>query len=239
MDLLGLMLKTFLHREDAMILLINKDNAARHTQLLDQVYRFRHRFFVDHLGWKALAKPDGREIDQFDTDACVHLVGVEDGKVVSYTRLLPTTEPHLLSHVYPEMLAGGTAPTGADIWEWTRCAVAPERREGHKGADMTTARMFLGVAEACLHLGLRALLVQTHPLLMSRIIELGWKARPLALPCEYDGTPIVPIYAGVSQETLRLSREVYGIHRPVLHVEDRPGFPSDGAIQDYPYADAV
>src|SRR5689334_7736283 len=124
-----------------MILLINKANAARHAPLLDHVYRFRHRFFVDRLGWTALRRPDGREIDQFDTDACVHLVGVEGGSVVSYTRLLPTTEPHLLSDVYPEMLQGGTAPTGPDIWEWTRCAVAPEKRERHRGVDATTAHM--------------------------------------------------------------------------------------------------
>jgi acyl-homoserine lactone synthase len=83
--------------------------------------------------------------------------------------------------------------------------------------------MFLAVTEACLFLGLRGLLVQTHPLLMTRIIEIGWKARPLALPHEYDGKPVVPIYAGVDEETLRKSREVYGISEPVLKIEvDRP-----------------
>jgi acyl-homoserine lactone synthase len=211
-----------------MVLLITKQNSAQHKTLLDQVYQFRHRFFVDHLGWEALRKPDGREIDQFDTDACFHVVGTEGDRVVSYTRLLPTTQPHLLSHVYPEMLAGGRAPTGPDIWEWTRCAVAPEKREGRKGSDITTAHMFLAVAEACLFLGLRGLLVQTHPLLMTRIIELGWKARPLALLHEYDGKPVVPIYAGVDEETLRISREVYGISEPVLKIEvDRPSMPSD------------
>jgi acyl-homoserine lactone synthase len=202
-----------------MVLLITKQNMTQHEDLMEKVYAFRHRFFVDHLGWEALRRPDRREIDQFDTDACVHLVGVEGREVVSYTRLLPTTSPHLLSHVYPEMLAGAAAPTGPDIWEWTRCAVDPARREGHKGADPVTARMFLAVAEACLYLGFRALLVQTHPLLMTRIIELGWKARPLALPMEYDGKPVVPIYAGVTEETLMVSRAVYGIHEPVLRIE--------------------
>jgi len=202
-----------------MVHLITKQNLARHGDLMERVYEFRHRFFVDHLGWEALRRPDGREIDQFDTDACIHLVGVEGREVVSYTRLLPTTSPHLLSHVYPEMLAGATAPTGPDIWEWTRCAFDPAWREGHKGTDPITARMFLAVAEACLYFGFRALLVQTHPLLMTQIIELGWKARPLALPLEYDGKSVVPIYAGVTEETLTMSREVYGIHEPVLRIE--------------------
>jgi acyl-homoserine lactone synthase len=223
--------------EGKMILLITKSSAERYRSLLDQVYMFRHRFFVDRLGWKALWKPDGREIDQFDTEDCVHLVGLEGNKIVSYTRLLPTLKPHLLSHVYPEMLSGSIAPTGPDIWEWTRCAVAPERREGHTGADSATAHMFLGVAEACLHLGISALLVQTHPLLMTRIIELGWKARPLALPCEYDGAPVVPIIARVDSETLRISRNVYGVHEPVLWTRNNRPLPAEEP-QDTFYVDA-
>ncbi|HZH50464.1 MAG TPA: acyl-homoserine-lactone synthase [Microvirga sp.] len=220
-----------------MVLLNSKQNLAHHRDLLEKVYEFRHRFFVDHLGWEALRRPDGREIDQFDTDACVHIVGVDDNEVVSYTRLLPTTAPHLMSHVYPEMLAGATAPTGPDVWEWTRCAVDPARREGHKGTDPTTARMFLAVAEACLYLGFRALLVQTHPLLMTRIIELGWKARPLALPLEYDGKPVVPIYAEVNEETLRMSREVYGIHEPVLTTGPLgAGLPAPSPLREPSYA---
>jgi N-acyl-L-homoserine lactone synthetase len=87
-------------------------------------------------------RPDGREIDQFDTDACVHIVGVEDHEVVSYTWLLPTTSPHLLSHVYPGMLAGATAPTGPDIWQWTRCAVDPATDASLKTVDFEAGRLF-------------------------------------------------------------------------------------------------
>ena len=109
-----------------MQLLITKRNATRHLALLEKVYKFRHAFFVDHMKWEALRKPDGREIDEFDTPGCAHIVGVEDGEVISYTRLLPTTEPHLLSHIYPEILDGAKSPVGPNIWEWTRCAVLPQ-----------------------------------------------------------------------------------------------------------------
>ena len=72
---------------------------------------------------------------------------------------------------------------------------------------------------------------------MSRIIELGWKARLLALPCEYDGAPVVPIIAQVDSETLRISRNVYGIHDPVLWTGvNRP--PPAEESQDTFYVDA-
>jgi acyl-homoserine lactone synthase len=203
-----------------MILLIDQAERHRHGALVEEVYRFRHQFFVDHLGWSALRKPDGREIDQFDEGPCKHIVGVEEGRVVSYTRLLPTTRPHLLSHVYPETLQGMPSVTGPTIWEWTRYAIEPARREGTTGADSATARLMLGVAAACLHLGITALLVQTHPLLLTRMLELGWHARPMAMPTQYGGEPIVPIFAGVDEATLTTSRAVLGVHRSVLTVDD-------------------
>jgi acyl-homoserine lactone synthase len=205
-----------------MVLLITNRNAARHAALFDKIYRFRHRFFVDHMRWTDLRKPDGREIDQFDMPSAAHIVGLEQGEVVSYTRLLPTTGPHLMRDVFGSMLQGADEPTGPEIWEWTRCAVEPRLREGRKGADPYTARLFLSVAEACLHLGIKALLVQTHPLLLTRIIELGWHARPLALPSDWAGETVVPIYAGVDEATLAASREAFGIKHPVLDTETVP-----------------
>ena len=203
-----------------MQLLITNRNAVRHEALLDKVYRFRHDFFVNHMKWEALRKPDGREIDEFDTPSCAHIVGIDGAKVISYTRLLPTTEPHLLTHVYPEILDGAPSPAGPTIWEWTRCAVAPASREGRRGADPATIGMFLGVTEACLFLGVSALLVETHPLLLTRCIELGWKCRPLALPKELDGSTVVPFKAELKDTTLATSRALFGVNESVLTIED-------------------
>ena len=192
-------------------------------ELFDEVFRFRHRFFVDRMRWEALRKPDGREVDQFDTDDCLHLVGMDEGAVVSYTRLLPTTQPHLLDTVYPEILGGLPAPTGPHVWEWTRFAVEPAKREGRVGTDPTTAEMYLAVTETCLRFGIAALLIETHPIYLTRILELGWQARPLTLPLEYDGQPVIAIYAGVSETTLERTRQAFGIRTSVL--EDETGRP--------------
>ena len=210
-----------------MVLLVDRRNFAQHSELMEDVYRFRHKAFVDELGWEALRKPDGREIDQFDSDRCFHLVGVEDGKVVSYTRFLPTTEPHLLSHVYPEILQVGPErdageppyPTGSDIWEWTRLAVAREKRDSRKGIDRTSARLFVAAAEACAHLGIRAVLGQGHPFMLTRMLELGWATRPLALPFEYQGELILPVICEFTSTTLGTSRRVLEVSQPVLEID--------------------
>jgi acyl-homoserine lactone synthase len=141
-----------------MAILITKQNLSRHSDTLEKVYRFRHRFFVHHKKWETLAKADEHEIDEFDTPEAVHIVGLDDsGDISTYTRLLPTTAPHLLSDAYPELLQGNPEPTDPDIWEWTRAAINPFKRDSGQGASRIQGEFYAAVVETCLHLGIRAL----------------------------------------------------------------------------------
>jgi acyl-homoserine lactone synthase len=203
--------------------LVTAHNLHRHDALLEAAYRFRHRFFVDFMKWEALRKPDGRDVDQFDLPDVIHVIGHDERGVYSYSRLLPTTRPHLLNSVYPHLLDGAHEPVGPDIWEWTRCAVDPARREGRASVDAATAGMTLGVTEACLALGISALHVQTHPMLLARLLELGWNCRPLALESLVEGAPVVPFLAGVTERTLLRSRRLLGVDGPVLDLDALPG----------------
>lgn len=203
-----------------MAILITKQNLSRHGGTLENVYRFRHRFFVHHKKWAALARADQREVDEFDTPDAVHIVGLDDNSdVATYTRLLPTTGPHLLSHVYPELLQGNPEPTGAAIWEWTRAAINPFKRDSSKGASQIKGEFYAAVVEACLHLGIRALLVEAHPGLITSAIEVGFHTCPLALPTEYCGEPVVPFLCEVTERTLPRTREVFGLTSPVLRAD--------------------
>jgi acyl-homoserine lactone synthase len=197
-------------------ILVTDANSDSHKPIIEQCYKFRHSFFVDGLKWEAIRRPDGRDIDQFDVPGIVHIVGVDRGEVFSYSRLLPTTRPHLLNTIYPQMLEGNLEPVGEKIWEWTRCAVDQKRREGRKAADPATTGMTLGVIEACVTLGIEALHVQTHPMLLTHMMELGFKCKPLALPSQLDGQDVVPFLAYVSKVTLQTARTVLGVHNPVL-----------------------
>lgn len=199
-----------------MFQLLYGDVEASHPDLMDKVYRFRHAFFVEHLKWEACRKPDGRERDQFDGPSCSHVIGFERDEVVSYSRLLPTTRPHLQTHLYPEILKGAPSPSGSRIYEWTRCAVAPAKRESAKGIDAVSGASFTAVAEAVERLGLDGLLVQTHPVLVARLIDMGWDVEPLALPCRYGESLLLPIYARLTPDTVNRCRETFSLRGQVL-----------------------
>src|SRR5689334_11287834 len=103
-----------------MIYIVDRTNRAAYQAQLEEMYRIRHDIYVGRRGWKALQKPDGRDIDQFDTEDTVYLLGLDFmGRVVSGLRLNPTTGPHLINTVFPHAVTKGEIPVGDDIYEFT------------------------------------------------------------------------------------------------------------------------
>jgi N-acyl-L-homoserine lactone synthetase len=117
-------------------------------------------------------------------------------------------------------LQGNPEPIGPDIWEWTRAAINPFKRDSRKGASEIKGEFYAAVVETCLHLGIRALLVEAHPGLITSAIDVGFHTRPLALPTEYGGEPVVPFFCEVTEQTLPRTREVFGLSAPVLRIEE-------------------
>lgn len=208
-----------------MFTLLTGDLDAVDPDLADDIYRFRHSFFVEQLKWEACRKPDGRERDQFDGPDCLHVVCREGSEIVSYARLLPSIRPHLLTHVYPQILQGGTAPSGPRIYEWTRHAVAAKKRE-LKGANSFSRAAFGAVAQVVDSLDLEGLLVQTHPVIVERLMDMGWDVEPLALPALYDGAMLMPIYARLTPHTISVGRAACDACSAELRLpEIRPALP--------------
>ncbi|MER9758099.1 hypothetical protein NKJ46_32835 [Mesorhizobium sp. M0166] len=67
---------------------VNALNKHLYENEFDEFLRRRHDFFVHQKRWRP-PSPDGRELDQFDTDAATYLLGLEDGRVVTSARLIP------------------------------------------------------------------------------------------------------------------------------------------------------
>ncbi len=128
-----------------MIHIVTPENDYLYRDEMEQVYRLRHKIFVEQLGWHNMAKPDGREIDQFDNKYAVHMLYIEEGQVLGYQRLLPTTRPHLLSDIMPE-LCEVEQPVGANIWEISRHCVAPGHRCGGRYVESDCQRPWVGPA---------------------------------------------------------------------------------------------
>ena len=90
-----------------------------------QAFRLRHRVFLEEQGWDDLAESDDLALDEFDNKNAVHMLYVDEGKVFGYQRLLPTTSPHVLSDVLPELCMGELSR-----WSPYLGAVAPLHRPG-------------------------------------------------------------------------------------------------------------
>lgn len=102
--------------------LITGTSGALPDGLFSEVSSYRHRVFVDTLGWD-LDTEDGVESDQFDRPDTVYVVARDDqGNINGCARLLPTNRPYLLGDVFPQLLNGLAPPCSAEVWEISRFA---------------------------------------------------------------------------------------------------------------------
>ena len=200
-----------------MLRIISGSAIAQQWDVMEAVWRFRHRHFVERFGWEGIRQPDGREIDQFDTPDAIHLALLSGRTVVGYTRLLPTSKPHLLSDVYPHLMCGRDWPQGFKIYEWTRC-VAEEGNLKLNGVPVSHLLM-TGVMEFCLVAGIASVIVETHPKLVNLLMQTGWDVRFLAEPSILDGKPVAPIEAVPSAAGLMKHQRMYQMEGSILELD--------------------
>lgn len=195
---------------------ISSKNRHLYAREMEQHFRLRHRIFVDELGWAALRKPDAREIDQFDTEHSIYLLGIEPGHgVVAGTRLGPSLLPHLLSDVFPHAAAHKGVPRAPDIYDWTRIFVAPSRRSEVRPCR-SAGTIKTAVLEYCLANGIRQVTGLGEPYWIPALYKLGWNPRPLGLPIEHEDRLLLAFTCDVTPEALMQTRSIFGFDRPVL-----------------------
>lgn len=167
--------------------------------LVEAMLRHRHHIFVGLLGWRALERPDGRDVDAYDHADAVHVV-VRDagGKFRGSARLLPTTGPHMLAEHFAH-LVDGAIPRGRDILEWSRHAPGDP---DWPAAVNEAARLALhgGVLRYCLDHGVAALTAVMDRGMLRRARSYGWDCTPLGAShpyCEGEAVAVInPVRAG-------------------------------------------
>jgi acyl-homoserine lactone synthase len=164
--------------------------------LAESMVRQRHRLFVDVLGWRALARPDSRDVDAYDGDHA-HYVLVTDGDETlrASARLLPTAGPHMLADVF-RAFVDGSVPRGPHIFEWSRHAPGDP---DWPAAVNEAARLalHLGVLDFCLTRGVTALTALMDRGLVRRARSYGWDCTPLGPPRAYGEGDAVAVLNSV------------------------------------------
>jgi acyl-homoserine lactone synthase len=180
---------------------------------LDEFFRRRHDFFVRQKQWRP-ASPDGREVDQYDTDAATYLLGMEDGAVVASARLIATTEPHLVSDFFSDMCELRGVPRRSDYFEWTRTFTL--RRERGLGVAGLFAQICCAVMEYAVDENLAAVggVMETYAL--RALGRFGWRVRHMGLARERDGEYDIVAYIDVNDAALAGIRQLLGIEHSLL-----------------------
>jgi acyl-homoserine lactone synthase len=199
-----------------MIYVVDRTNRAGFAVQIEDMFRIRHEIYVDRRGWAALAKPDGRDIDQFDTDQTVYLLGVDDdGQVTAGLRLNPTTGPHLIRDVFPHAVTKREIPVGENIMEFTRWFVVKDRvgpADNRRVAGELLVAMFeYGIAKGLSHF---TLLCDSFFLRTMR--ELHWDVATMGEPTPYDEGMCIAVIFPASVGNLVATRQARGITEPVL-----------------------
>lgn len=180
------------------------------------MYRLRHRIYVEQRGWTALRRTDGREVDQFDTDEAVYLLGIDRaGAVTGGVRLVPTTQPHLMRDVFPHIVTLGAVPRDQRVYEWTRYFLAHEPA-GRTERRRQSGELLVAMFEYGLAVGLTHYSLVCDTFFLSMMQEAKWHVLPLGEPTPYaEGTCIAVIFE-VSDAVLTTTRDVRGVLGPVL-----------------------
>jgi acyl-homoserine lactone synthase len=198
-----------------MIHIVTPENSHLYASEMDQAHRLRHRVFVEEMKWEALRRPDERERDQFDDERAVHMLYIGDDQVLGYQRMLPTTRPHLLSDVMPE-LCECEPPVGPHVWEWTRYCVDKPHRERGRALSPIANCLLSGIVEWGLRSGINSIIIEMDPIWLLRLVQLYFMVTPLGLPRRIGDADVVAVSAAFDKRTLARLREMRGDSRSVL-----------------------
>lgn len=188
--------------------IVTWSNREAYQALLEQYFRLRHAVYVTERKWRQIERPVPLEIDAFDTQHAIYLLGVDhSGTIGGGSRLVPTLCPHLLSDIFP-MLTASNPPRAENIYEWSRFFVSPELRKS--GASSPAAGMVLcGLLEASLELGISQISVVCEAFWPQRLEQLGWSIERLGEALNQPDGDILALLIQVNFEALDKTRAAY------------------------------
>jgi len=165
---------------------------------------YRHKVFVEHLGWDLPGAQSGLERDQFDRPDTLYVVAHdEQGQICGCARLLPTTQDYLLGSVFPHLMGGQMPACSPEIWELSRYSTqAVSAQLPSREAARERFRVLLrAVAHAAAELG-AARLITFSFLGVERLARgFGLHIHRAGAPQIVDGKSVVAFWIELDQQT--------------------------------------
>lgn len=205
-----------------MISAVTYENRQHFKVLLDEMHVARHKLYVEGRKWRELAQADGREIDQFDRESTVYFLSLgQNRNLQGGLRIVPTTEPHMLDSLFPELCAGGDVPRGPDIWEMSRVFVNHTDAHDEEGL-IIKGKLMCAMIEFAQMNGIKKITGVADSYFLPRLLQIGARIKPLGLPKPYESGEMIAIQITIDSTILEKAQKHYGIPRAML--SDHDGF---------------
>ena len=182
-----------------MIALIDTAKEPACDAAMRNMFAARKEVFVDLLGWDVPVL-DGRfELDHLDDEHARYLILADsDHAHLGSARLLPTTRPHLLDHLFPQLCAG-PIPRGPATYEITRFCLG--RGLGAQRRKEVRDRLVTALVEFALANGIRTYTGVAELAWLRQILDFGWDATQLGRPLPCDGQLLGAIRIDIDTDT--------------------------------------
>ena len=182
-----------------MIVIGSQGGAPEEQSLLQAMFEARKKVFVDLLKWDVPVLNGRYEIDQFDNEDAVYLIVADSaGQHLGSARLLPTSKPHILDSLFPNLCAG-EPPRGPNCLEITRFCLG--RNQNARERLETRNRLVSGLAVYALENRISAYTGVAELAWLQQILAFGWRCRPLGLPQLIGGRTLGALRIDIDAET--------------------------------------
>lgn len=154
--------------------------------MIEAMHRQRYDIAVEQWGWKIPDVRFGYDKDEFDTDDTVYLLEIcpATKQLIGSVRLNPTTKPHMMSEVFPDLCDIKGVPTGPDIWEGSRFildhTVVPKEQFNYARIRLSAA-----MTNFCIQEDIASVTWMTHEHLYNMALK-RWSTQPLGVPKYFE-----------------------------------------------------
>lgn len=170
-------------------------------KVMRAMFAARKQVFVDLLKWDVPVIDGKYELDQFDDEHAQYIVLADrDGGHLGSARLLPTTRPHILDGLYPQ-LCDDAPPRGPDIFEVTRFCLDRSLTSQERRSVRDT--LVLALAQHALANGINRYSAIAEMGWLQQILAFGWRCRPLGLPVMVGGKMLGALGIDIDDDTPR------------------------------------
>lgn len=154
-----------------MLIVAQGGDINSYPELAEQMFRLRARVFSHRRGWRVKVEK-GRERDHFDDLGPLYICLTENDRLLASLRLLPTTGPHMLSNVFPEVMGSAGIVRDPLIWESSRFCVDTEaaRTFSVDGINIVTRSILAGLFSTAQNAGL-ANIISVYDIFVERILR--------------------------------------------------------------------